>query len=98
MTIGTAGLEDPRGAAVTVWNYSLRRQRSKPAGEDSRHCFERSRLPIAPASIGLAPYALGWSSVQIRYRVESRSPDAEKKPVTDRTFMNLRGPQALNGN
>ena len=25
MTIGTAGLEDPRGAAVTVWNYSLRR-------------------------------------------------------------------------
>jgi hypothetical protein len=30
--------------------------------------------------------------------VESRSPDAENKPVTDRTFMNLRGPQALNDN
>jgi len=27
-------------------------------------------------------------------RVESRGPDAENKPVTDETFMNLRGPRA----
>ena len=30
--------------------------------------------------------------------VESRGPDAENKPVTDETFMNFRGPWALNDN
>src|SRR6516162_9988213 len=96
------------------WQWVRRRPMRNSEVIVSRHADEKSTfrgsavdLHTESAELNSSASDARWettqhcmlrSSVQIRYRVESRGPGAENTPITDGTFMNFRGPQALNDN
>jgi hypothetical protein len=74
----------------------------------AREVFCQGRFPASliyvlivspsPAALSMANYRIVARGPEPHRcnRVESRGLDAENKPVTARTFINFRGPQALN--